>query len=249
MSSPSCFVTGAARGIGRACAETLVEHGYTVTVADIDHEQARRAAEELGPQALAVRCDVRSTESVDAAVRSAHERWGRLDALVNNAGVIDPQPLAHASDESWQTLLDVHLEGARRCCRAAYPALTGAPGAAVVNLTSVAAHVGIAGRASYGTAKAALEGLTRVLAVEWAPDGIRVNAVAPGFVRTRLVERAVASGLLENERLSTQTALGRLGEPAEIGAAVHFLVSAAASYITGQVVVVDGGYLVKAEVA
>jgi NAD(P)-dependent dehydrogenase (short-subunit alcohol dehydrogenase family) len=159
MSQGAAFVTGAARGIGRACAEALLADGYTVTIADADAEAARATADVLGAErTLAVTCDVRSSAAVDAAIARAHAHWGRLDALVNNAGVIAPQLLADADDAAWAQVVDVHVGGAMRCCRAAYAALRDAPAGAVVSIGSVAARLGIPHRASYGSAKAALEG-------------------------------------------------------------------------------------------
>lgn len=239
------IVTGGARGLGFEAARRLNEEGYAVVVADIDVSAAKDAALEIGDATVHVHVDVRSTESVDLMIDSTIDRLGGIDVLINNAGTIDPSPTEEVQDESWHHLVDVHLGGTFRCSRSAFPALKESPDSAIVNMASLAAHVGIAGRASYCAAKAGIEGLTRELAVEWAPHGIRVNAVAPGYIRTGLAVSAIQRGLLDESRLIARTPLGRMGEPSDVAAAVVFLASEEAGFITGQTLIVDGGHTIN----
>jgi NAD(P)-dependent dehydrogenase (short-subunit alcohol dehydrogenase family) len=242
------LVSGAARGIGMAISETFVAAGCSVVVGDVDSAEAEAVADRLDPcgeRVLAVHLDVTDTPSVDAAVARTLDRFGRLDARVNVAGTINPQPSQEVTDDAWSALLAVHLDGTFRCCRAAYAALAQSDTAAIVSISSVAAKVGIPKRLSYSAAKAGIEGLTRVLAVEWADAGIRVNAVAPGYTMTKRMEGTIASGLLDESQVTRLIPMRRFAAPAEIADAVYFLASPSASYITGQTLYVDGGAIVN----
>jgi NAD(P)-dependent dehydrogenase (short-subunit alcohol dehydrogenase family) len=247
-SSRVAFVTGAARGIGMAIAETFANEGCSVVVADLDAAEAENVAQRLDPageRALARRLDVTDTSSVDAAVAATLDKFGRLDALLNVAGTINPQPSQDVTDKDWSDLLAVHLDGTFRCCRAAYPALARSETAAIVSISSVAAKIGIPMRLSYSAAKAGIEGLTRVLAVEWAEAGIRVNAVAPGYTMTKRMEGTIASGLLDETQVTRLIPMRRFAAPEEIASAVYFLASPKASYVTGQTLYADGGAVVN----
>jgi NAD(P)-dependent dehydrogenase (short-subunit alcohol dehydrogenase family) len=242
------FVSGAARGIGLAITEVLLAEGYRVAIGDLDVAEARSVADRLDPRggrALPVAHDVTQTSSVDAAIAATAERFGGLDVLVNVAGTVNPEPSAEISDQSWSDLLGVHLDGTFRCCRAAYPLLKRAEAPAIVSISSIAATVGIPKRLSYSAAKSGIESLTRVLAVEWADDGIRVNAVAPGYTMTKRMEGTIASGLLEETHVTRLIPMRRFARPEEIANSVHFLASDRASYITGQTLYVDGGTTVN----
>lgn len=248
------FVTGAGGGIGRATAEAFAAAGFSVVLVDVNDEAARASALEIDPageRALALECDVASTASVGQAFTETLSAFGRVDALAHVAGIVSPGPSESLSDEDWQRLVDIHLGGAFRCARAAFAPLSASGAGSIVNVSSIAGRAGFSNRASYCAAKAGIEGLTRALAVEWASRGIRVNAVAPGHVRTPMLDHSLAIGSVTPQTVEARTAripLGRYAEPAEIAAAVLFLSSPAASYITGEVVCVDGATTVNADV-
>ena len=247
------FVTGGAGGIGRSTCVAFRDAGYRVVLTDLDSEGSEAAAARIDPSGDAVAgfaCDVSSTESVDAAVAAAVERFGRLDALVNVAGVVGPGASEELSDESWDRLVSIHLGGAFRCSRAAFPHLSATGAGSIVSISSIAGRTGFSFRASYCAAKAGIEGLTRALAVEWAKHGVRVNSVAPGHVRTPMLDHSIAIGSVTQEIVDARTKripLGRYAQPEEIAAAVLFLSSPAASYITGETLCVDGAITVNAD--
>ncbi|WP_230314120.1 SDR family NAD(P)-dependent oxidoreductase [Nakamurella alba] len=236
------LVTGGGSGLGEATACAFVAAGYRVVVADRDADGAARVAGALGPAALPVTADITDTAAVDAMVAAALAAFGRIDVLVNNAGLPVGDISAEITDERWASSLEVNLSGVMRCCRAAHPALTRSPDPAVVNISSLAGVTGMPGRASYSAAKAGVIGLTRALAVEWAPAGIRVNAVAPGYIRTAGFEaRMMAARANRLSDMESWVPMGRLGTPQDVAAVVVFLASVGAAYITGQTLVVDGG--------
>jgi len=242
------LVVGGARGIGGSTSEAFAATGHAVAVADLDAEAATGVALRLDPsgqRTLGLAVDVTERASVDAMIAAVLARFGRLDALVDCAGIIDPQPSVEVSDAAWQRMLAVQLDGTFRCARAAYPALVASGGGTIVNIASIAAHVGIPGRLSYSAAKGAIEAMTRVLAVEWAQDGIRVNAVAPGYTSTELVQRAIGSGRLDPDELIARVPLHRLADPFEIASVILFLSTSASSFITGQSIVADGGLIIN----
>lgn len=248
MSERTTLITGAARGLGLAAAVALHREGHNVVIGDLDLEVSQRAAAAVdasGARTLGLALDVRSRDSVQAAIAAATERFGGIDVLVTNAGIARPGPAAEATDESWAEMLDVHLRGTMRCCRAAFPALQASGHGAVVALSSISARLGMVGRSSYSAAKSGIEGLVRALAVEWAPQGIRVNGIGPGYILTEMVQGTIASGHLDPEKIGRLVPLGRFGTPEEIGEAVNFLVGDRARYITGQVLYVDGGATVN----
>jgi meso-butanediol dehydrogenase/(S,S)-butanediol dehydrogenase/diacetyl reductase len=234
------LITGAGHGIGRAVAERLAAEGARLVLADLDESAATAAAAEVAPaEAVGVGCDIHLTPSVDDCLAVAERRFGRLDVLVNVAGGSMPMaPLEELSDEAWNEMLDLNLTGAMRCIRAALPQLRRSPRAAVVSVSSVNGLAAF-GELPYSAAKAGLNMLTRNLAVELGPAGIRVNAVAPCAVRTRVWDGQEGGA----DRLRPLYPLGRVGEPSDIAAAVAFLASDDASWITGVTLPVDGGAL------
>jgi NAD(P)-dependent dehydrogenase (short-subunit alcohol dehydrogenase family) len=238
------LVTGASSGIGAATARRLLGDGWSVALADINVAAASEVAEEWRDRASAYQCDVTDEQAVRLVVESIARAEQRLDAVVTSAGVIHPAPSASIEMTDWKRLLDVNLTGSFACARAAYPALA-VSGGSVVFISSVAAHIGMPGRAPYAAAKAGVESIVRTLAVEWAAAHIRVNGVAPGYVLTPLVESAIERGIVDRTALESRIPLGRLGSPGEIADVIGFLVSDAASYVTGQVLVADGGLIVN----
>ncbi|MEU9999235.1 SDR family NAD(P)-dependent oxidoreductase [Streptomyces sp. NPDC050848] len=232
----AALVTGGARGIGAGVVRRLVDEGARVVVADVDEDVAREAFGGVGAVRV-VRCDVGDAESVDAAVAYAGEVFGGLDVLVNNAFAPDR---SDDTDGEWREQLDVTLMGAVRCARAAMPLLAAAGGrGAIVNIGSVNAEAHF-GNHAYSAAKAGLASFTRTLAGEAAPRGVRVNQVTPGTIATRGWESRQEQLAALAERVYP---LGRVGTPEDIAAAVAFLASADAAWVTGTTLRVDGGLL------
>ncbi|MBM3523675.1 MAG: SDR family oxidoreductase [Alphaproteobacteria bacterium] len=240
----TALVTGGARGIGLAVARQLVARGFHVVALDRD---APEPGVEAGPSLVFAVGDVTVSASVDAATAAAARAHGRLDVLVNCAGFNRHQPVAELADETWERLLDVHVGGTLRACRAAHPWLKASGRGAVVNFSSIAARIGRPRRAPYSAAKAGIEALTRTLAIEWASDSIRVNAVCPGVVGTRMVRDNIARGAVDPQSLIAGIPLRRFAEPEEIASVVGFLAGPESSYITGQTIVVDGGATVNGD--
>ncbi|GBD26081.1 3-oxoacyl-[acyl-carrier-protein] reductase [bacterium HR30] len=236
------LVTGGSRGIGRAIAERLASEGATVVVNYRENHEAANAVvaaiRERGGQADAVRFDVSSAEAVDQNVRDVVNRYGRLDILVNNAGGTTDQLLLRLKEEEWERVLRLNLTGTFFCSKAAVRWMLRAHYGRIVNVSSVAAHLGNMGQTAYAAAKAGIEGFTRSLAREVATRNITVNVVAPGFIATEMVERLPDA--LKQAYLQL-IPMGRWGKPEEVAEVVLFLVQPAAAYVTGQVIGVNGG--------
>lgn len=233
------LVTGAAQGIGRAIARALGAAGAKVALCDVV-EQANEAVAEAGEGACYLRCDVTDRAQVDAAVRSVVEGLGGLHILVNNAGIAIDGLLLRAKPEDWDRVLGVNLDGAFNCTRAAAKHLLKAREAGrIVFISSVVGEQGNTGQVAYSASKAALLGVTKSLAQELAARGVTVNAVSPGFIETQMTRDHVQGE--RREQLLRAIPLGRIGAPEDIAAAVRFLCSPAAGYITGQVLRVNGG--------
>lgn len=235
----SAIITGGAHGIGAAVARRLASEGARVLIADIDAEAAERTAGSVDG-AVWIRCDVSDRASAEAAVAYAVERFGALDVLVNSAFETSGHngPLVELPDDLWRQTLDVTLTGALRCARAAWPHLAASGRGAIVNIGSINAEADFGGHA-YSAAKAGMTSLTRTLAGEGGAQRLRVNQVNPGTVRTRSWDG-------QEERLDVLSAiypLGRIGEPEDIAAAVAFLASADAAWVTGTTLRVDGGVM------
>lgn len=237
------IVTGAGQGIGRATALTLARQGADVVVAEMVEQRIDgvvREIEGLGRRAHGVRVDVTRNDQVAEMVRQAAERMGRIDILVNNAGTDIVKDAVDMTDDEWNIQIDVNLKGTFYCCRAAVPQMK--EGGAIVNIASVAGWVCYPRGTAYAAAKAGVMGFTRSLAGEVARKGLRVNAIAPGPIDTPLAHEVLDSmPPQQKEALLNGVVLGRWGKPEEIAAAVAFLASDAASYITGETLSVSGG--------
>ena len=236
-------VTGARHGIGRAIAEALADAGARVAVTHHDRSVAEAVASEIGPAHAGFALDVRSTASVDAAAEAVAGQLGEPTVLVCSAGVNRIGPAETFADDDWAAVLDVNLTGVFRCCRAFGARMLASGRGCIVNVGSIiGAEVGMPGRAPYGASKAAIVGLTRVLGVEWAGRGVRVNAVLPGPVRTPMVEQAIEAGIVDPQEVIDRTPAGRFAEPEDIARAVVLLCSPDAGFVMAQSLVVDGGF-------
>jgi NAD(P)-dependent dehydrogenase (short-subunit alcohol dehydrogenase family) len=236
-------VTGARAGIGAAIARELAAAGACVGVTHHERAVAEALAAELGPEHAGFALDVRSTASVDAAAAAVAERLGEATVLVNSAGINKIGPAESFTDEDWTAILDVNLTGLYRCCRAFGTRMLAAGRGSIVNIASIIGpQVGMPGRAPYSASKAGIVGLTRVLGVEWAGRGVRVNALLPGPVRTPMVETAIAQGIVVDQEVVDRTPAGRWATTEDVARAVVLLCGPDASFITGQTLVVDGGY-------
>jgi NAD(P)-dependent dehydrogenase (short-subunit alcohol dehydrogenase family) len=233
-------ITGAARGIGDAIALRFLDEGAKVLSLDLgDPDEARDGVTYL-------KADVSKPDSVAAAFEEIDRQAGQIDVLVNNAGVQRVALAENMTPEDWHLVIDTHLTGMHLCCGQAIRRMKArGRGGAIVSIASAAGIVAIQGRGPYGAAKAGIEGLTRVYATETAMANIRVNAVAPGSTRTRLIEQGLRDGTIRSDWQVERIPMGRLAEPWEIADPVVYLASDRASYITGQTLVVDGGWTVQ----
>ena len=232
------MVTGSTRGIGRAVADALSKAGAKVAVIGRDQGKSEAAAAEIGNGAQGFACDVTKADAVDGAVAAIEKALGPIDILVNNAGVTKDNVFLRLQDADFDVVLEANLKGAFRTIRAASRGMMKKRWGRIVNISSVVGIIGNKGQANYAASKAGLIGLTKSMARELASRGITVNAVAPGFIETDMTNALTPE---QREALQKQIPMERLGKPEDIAQAVLFLASDAAAYITGQVLVVDGG--------
>lgn len=237
------LVTGGAAGIGWAIARAFAARGDRVAILDLDGAAATARAAELGPEHLGLAGDVTDEADVRRAVGLVETALGGLGVVVNNAGVgDDPSPTLGQDLARFRRVVSVHLDGAYLVSREAARVMLPRRRGAIVNIASIAGIGGIPGRNAYGAAKAGIAAMTRAMACEWAGQGLRVNAVAPGYVATQLVLKLEAEGALDLARIRRRVPMGALGEPEAIADAVVFLASDAARYVTGTTLAVDGGW-------
>ncbi len=234
-----CLITGAAQGIGAACARRFAAEGALVVLADVDDERGQTLAAELS--GLYVHCDVGDKAQVDQLVQQALAWQGRIDVLVNNAGIFRAADFLDVTEEDFDAVLRVNVKGSFLVGQAVARAMAQASRGTIVNMSSVNGMLAIPNIASYNVSKGGINQLTRVMALALAPHNIRVNAVAPGTIATELAAKAVLTSDEAKNKILSRTPLGRLGEPSEIADVVAWLASDAASYVTGEIVTVDGG--------
>jgi len=239
-------ITGAGRGIGLAVARRFAQQGAIIIIADISDERGERASEELRAEGLSAHylpLDVTDPDAVEGVVRRVASEWGRLDVWVNNAGLAEHGPSEALSPASWQRSIGIMLSGAFYGCQSAGRVMLALGRGSIINVASVNGLVAQAGRAAYCAAKAGTIRLTEVLAAEWAGRGVRVNAVAPSVFPTELIVSALQTGAATLDGYVGRTPARRLGELEELTGTFLFLASDAASYITGQTLRVDGGWV------
>ncbi|MGH9288496.1 MAG: SDR family oxidoreductase [Acidimicrobiales bacterium] len=240
------LVTGAASGMGLATARAFAEAGAAVALADVDADRVRHAADELagaGHSVIGVRCDVSVESDVAALVETTVARFGRLDMAFNNAGImVPPSDAADENLEVFERVNSVNLRGVWACMKHELTQMRAQGSGAIVNCSSLGGLVGLPGRAAYHASKHGVLGLTRSAALEYAPRGVRINAICPGTIETPMVAGMVSSGELEIDAAVANQPIGRLGQPGEIAAAVMWLCSPGASFVVGVALPVDGGY-------
>ena len=241
LTGKTAFITGSTRGIGLAIARALHGAGARVAIVGRDLERTRSVAGEFGERGYGIACDVAQASQVEEALLQAEKALGPIDILVNNAGLTRDNIILRLSEEDWNTVLDANLKGAFHTIRAAIKGMMKRRSGRIINITSIVGLTGNKGQANYAASKAGLIGLTKSVAKEYASRNILANCVAPGFIETDMTD-----ALPEEARatLLEDIALGRLGRPEDVAGTVLFLASDLAGYITGQVLVVDGGMVI-----
>ena len=239
----AAIVTGAAspRGLGKATARLFAEHGGRVALLDLDAQKAAQAAAEIGDGHLGLACDVTRRPECDAAVAAVEDAFGQIDVLVNNAGITQPLKMMEIGPDDYDAVLDANLRGTLNMSQAVIPHMRGRGAGSVVNMSSVSAQRGggVFGGPHYSAAKAGILGLTRAMARELAPDGIRVNAICPGFIDTDITAGRLTDEM--RERIRSAIPMGRVGEASDVAGCALFLASDLSAYVTGSEVDVNGG--------
>ena len=242
MKGKNAVITGGARGIGEAIAVTMARMGANIIIWDVLEEQANATAAKLakdhGIKAAGRAVDVTKADSVDAAVEAAVQEFGSIDILVNNAGITRDGLIIRMKEEDWDLVLAINLKGVWQCTKSVGKVMLKARKGAIVNIASVVGVMGNAGQANYSASKAGVIGLTKTSAKEFAPRGVRVNAVAPGYIRTAMTDKLTDE---QRQRMQDLIPLNELGTPEDVADAVVFLASEASRYITGQTINVCGG--------
>ena len=239
------FVTGAGRGLGRAGALALARAGAHVALVSRTRSQLEETAsmvERLGRKALVAVADIRKTEEIEAAVRTTVEAFGRIDILFNNAGTNVRKPVVEVTDEDWHTIIDTNVKGIFLVARAVARQMIAQKSGRIINMSSMSAVSAERDKVVYASSQGAVSQFTKGLALELAPYGITVNAIAPGYMMTPLVKGYLEADAERTKRILQRIALGRIGQPEEIGGALVFLASDASRYITGATIAIDGGW-------
>jgi len=239
-----CLVTGASQGIGREIAQVYADEGARVALAARSIDELERIAADIDDEAIAIECDVRETAGVEATIEECVATFGGLDVAVNNAGVIGGSPIEDTSDEEMEWVIDVNLKGQMRVGRTALPHLVESEGS-LVNVSSQLGEVAIPGAAVYCSTKGGIDNLTRQLAVEYADEGVNVNALAPGVVETPMTEPAMESDPDWKRRKLEKIPMNRLAQTEDMRGPAVFLASDESAYVNGHVLVVDGGYVAE----
>jgi 3-oxoacyl-[acyl-carrier protein] reductase len=241
LDSKIALVTGAGRGIGKEISLTFAREGADVVCLDLDFESASSTAKEiekLGKRSMALKCDVSDLSEVEEVFKSALDKFGKIDILVNNAGITRDNLLLRMSEEEWDLVLKVNLKGAFNCCKAIIKHMMKQRSGKIINIASIIGLIGNVGQTNYAASKGGLIAFTKALAKELAPRNINVNAIAPGFIKTAMTD-ALPDEI--KEQMLKNIPLARFGEPSDVANVALFLASPLSDYITGQVLVVDGG--------
>ncbi len=239
------LVTGSGNGIGRSIAHDFAREGASVIVADVDGEAAERTCLEIknsGGNAVSFKSDVSLKADVEQLFSEISKNFGPLDILVNNVGTTIRKPIIHFTEEEWDFIFDTNLKSMFLCAKEAGKVMLKRKSGVVINISSILGLGGVSNRLPYATSKAAVNSFTKTLACEWALDGVRVNTIAPGYILTDGLKAAFEQGTLNKEDMVRRTPMGRLGIPENIADSVLFLSSDKASFITGSILYVDGGY-------
>ena len=235
------IVTGGGSGLGFAIAEKFTQNGITTIIVGRDEEKLKNAKEKLGELAYAMTCDVSSLSSIPAFVEKVIDQFGQVDILVNNAGINMKKDFTEVTDEEFQMVLTTNLTSVFVMSREVVKHMLVKGSGNIINISSMAAQYGLPKVIAYSASKTAIDGLTRAMAVELSPRGIRINAIAPGFIYSAMTDKALNSDPERKAKVFGRTPMGHMGQPGDIGEAAYFLASDAAKYITGVVLPVDGG--------
>jgi NAD(P)-dependent dehydrogenase (short-subunit alcohol dehydrogenase family) len=249
FSNKVAFVTGASTGIGRATALEFAKHGAKVAVVDVNDDAALytvKKIEEMGSKAIFIKCDVSNSSQVKASIDKTVSTFGRIDFAYNNAGIEGAQSLtADTTEENWDRVIDINLKGIWLCMKYQIPIMLKQGGGSIVNCASIAGLVGFQGIAPYDASKHGVIGLTQTAALEYAKQNIRINAVCPGVIKTPMIDRFTKGSAEVEKQFAASEPIGRLGQPEEIASAVMWLSSGASSFVTGQALAVDGGWVAQ----